>query len=80
MDPNQSKLEQFVEDDVMFHAVKAHLFSEFDANELMNVPRGEREVVVQAIFEGRIRLERGFKDLLKYKKGSSKYTETKNVV
>ena len=71
MSPNTDKLAAFVEDEVMFHAVKAHLFSQFDANDLQLVPRAERETAVQAIFDARIRLERGFKNLLKYKKGTA---------
>ena len=80
MNSNDSKLEQFVEDDVMFHAVKASIFAHFDANELDLVPRMERDTALQAVFDGRRLLERGFKDLLKYKKGDSKPSENKNIV
>lgn len=68
MNPNEDKLAQFADDVVMFHAVKAIVFSFFDANELLKVPRSEREVAVQAVFDGRIKLEEAFRELAKFKK------------
>ena len=69
MNPNDEKLAAFVEDTVTFYAVKSILFSKFDANKLVDIPsRGDRESALQAVFDGRILLENGFKELLKYKK------------
>ena len=72
MNPNESKLTQFVEDTVMFLAVKAILFSEFDLNTV--IVGGEtmsNEVLGQithAKLGGRILLEAGFKELGKFKR------------
>lgn len=66
--PNEEKLAQFVGDTVMFAAVRAILYAEFDANTLELVPRGERETAVQAVFDGRNKLMKGFKNLEKYRK------------
>ena len=67
MNPIEEKLAQFAKDDVMFVAVKQRLFALFDANDLKGVERSERDAAVQAIFDGRGRLEEGFKSIEKYK-------------
>lgn len=66
--PNEDKLAQFVEDTVMYHAVKSILMSEFDANNLMNTPRHERDTALQACFDGRAALEKGFNEINKHRR------------
>lgn len=80
MDPNEEKLATFVEDDVMFHAVKAILFSHFDLNNVVNTSEAMTEQFdrVMAVARSRNLLEEGFKDLLKFKKGSRGEKNTSN--
>lgn len=67
MNPFEDTLRKFCQDEVMYHAVRNLMFSHFDANDIQSVARFERESAVQAIFDGRARLEAAFKEIEKYK-------------
>lgn len=80
MNPYEEKLAQFVEDDVMFNAVKAALFAHFDLNihVTSGLPRAERFELVDACLLGGKRLEDAFKDLGKYRKSPASGNRTGN--
>lgn len=78
MDPNEEKLAQFIEDSVMYNAVKAILYAHFDANSLELVPRSERDTAVQAIFDGRKYLDKGFKDLERFRRRDASNKDENN--
>jgi len=67
MNPNDEKLSQFLEDGVMYAAVRSIIEQQFDANSLKNVPRSERQTAVQAIFDGRLRIEKAFTEMEKFR-------------
>lgn len=72
MNPNEEKLEQFVEDSVMFAAVRAILFSRCDLNSLsLDIPTAELAPRAAAYLQAREILEAGFRELSKYKKSTS---------
>lgn len=67
--PNEEKLAQFVNDTVMFYAVKSILEAQFDLNSLVvegldNDQMGER---TRACLEGRDKLRQGFRDIEKFR-------------
>ena len=69
MNPNEEKLAQFVEDTVMYHAVKAIIFEQFDLNKhIPSQPNSERYEAVIACIEGQKRLQQAFYELDKFKK------------
>lgn len=81
MTPYEEKLRQFCQDEVMYQAVRAALFARFDANDLpAGVSRSERESAVTAVFDGRDRLNAGFKDIEKFKHTPKAGTAQENPI
>lgn len=82
MNPNEEKIAQFLSDDVMYNAVKAILFSEFDLNIQYDatITGAERYEQVQAILKGRTLLEKGFKALDVFKRDPQPSEPRQNIV
>lgn len=72
MNPYAEKLAEFLEDEVMFNAVKNILLAQFDLNALFqnksDIPSSEIFELGRAYTEGRNILEKGFKEIEKNKR------------
>ena len=71
MNPYEEKLAQFVEDDVMYQAVKSMLSSEFDMNiqvSLDYTPNSQLVDIVRGVIDGSRRLKKGFEKIDTYRR------------
>ena len=71
MNPYEEKLAQFLDDEVMYSAVKSILEAEFDLNVQIKEDYSEVQIyeLVSACRRGRERLTAGFKEMEKYRIG-----------
>jgi len=78
--PNEEKLANFVQDTVLFNAVRAILFSQFDLNEQEYGDKDNQGLgeITRAAIQGRELLTQGFKEIEKYKKQDNERPTNKN--
>ena len=81
MNPFQEKLEQFVQDEAMFNAVKGVFLSSCDLNTIkVTTPNVELGEITLGWLQARELIQQGFKELEKYRRKEARTETGENVV
>lgn len=78
--PYKEKIGEFLEDEILLNAVKNILEVQFDLNIEMKNEMSNAQIaeIVRGCLDGKKRLEKGFKELEKFKKSKSEEKEMLN--